>query len=63
MQADPTLYNNKWVYLSPEGKGEQYNGHGMFYWSLLPFFGPEASLIIALEHPDGVFATSNFVDQ
>ena len=60
MQADPTLYENKWVYLS--GTGEpQYDGHGMLYWMILPDFGPIGAALHELANPDGVFSTSNLV--
>ena len=60
MQADQTLYENKWVYLSGTG-GEQWNGHGMFYWMILPMFGPTASAELEQEYFDGVFAIRNLV--
>ncbi len=61
MQAGSPVYSNKWIYLSGETSGNQYNGHGMFYWWLLPVFGPTYSLIITGQHPGGVFFTMNSV--
>ncbi|MCW4053557.1 MAG: rhodanese-like domain-containing protein [Candidatus Bathyarchaeota archaeon] len=60
MQADQTLYENKWVYLSGTG-GEQWNGHGMWYWMILPMFGPAASAELEQEYSDGVFSIRNLV--
>jgi hypothetical protein len=60
MQANPAAYNNKWVYLSGTG-GAQWNGHGMFYWVVLPLFGPIASAALEQEYSDGVFHMTNKV--
>jgi len=60
MQINPEAYDNKWVYLSGTG-GEQWNGHGMFYWMALPMFGPIASAALEQEYSDGVFHMTNHV--
>jgi len=60
MLANPEAYDNKWVYLSGTG-GEQWGGHGMFYWMALPMFGPGPAALLELEYSDGVFHMTNHV--
>ena len=60
MQTNPQLYDNMWVYLSGTG-GEQWNGHGMLYWSLLPVFGPIAAAELEQEYSEGAFRTAHQV--
>ena len=60
MQANPAAYDNKWVYLSGT-EGAQWNGHGMFYWAILPRFGPIASAALEQEYSDGVFQMTHKV--
>jgi hypothetical protein len=60
MLANPAAYHNKWVYLSGTG-GEQWNGHGMFYWAVLPKFGPIAAAALEQEYSDGAFQMTHKV--
>lgn len=69
MQINPAAYDNKWVYLSGTG-GEQWDdptdvpdkgSHGMFYWAVLPRFGPIASAALEQEYSDGVFQMTHKV--
>lgn len=69
IRADQTLYENKWVYLSGT-EGEQWDHptddpdkgtHGMWYWTILPMFGPIFSAMLEQEYSAGVFAKRNLV--
>jgi len=60
MQANPEMYENKWVFLSGAG-GALHNGHSMAYWMFLPLFGPDACGDLEVEYWDGVFFKVNIV--
>jgi hypothetical protein len=74
LSGNPTVNENKWIFLSPDGSGNQfayssgpfaaYGSHGILWW--LMFFGPaqrnatQASTIAA-NYPNGLFWNYNFV--
>ena len=69
MSGNPTVNENKWIFLSPEDSGNQYEGHGMV-WNF--FFGgmlmggmdatdaAAAATAIANAYPNGGFWNYNF---
>ena len=63
MIANPSLYENKWIYLSGENAGNNYNGHGMFYWWIRSQgFSDEQALASILErNPDGGYVKTNYI--
>ena len=75
ISGNPTVNENKWIFLSPDGSGYQFafsppnplsalGPHGSLWW--LMYLGPArrdatvASSIVT-NYPDGVFWTYNFV--
>jgi len=65
MNANPEDFENKWIYLSGENGGNEYGGHGMFYWwitSARVGFPPgQAADSILTRNPDGGFVKTNYV--
>lgn len=63
MIANPSLYENKWIYLSGENAGFNYDGHGMFYWWIRSQgFSDERALASILErNPDGGYVKTNYI--
>jgi len=62
MSGNPSVNENKWIYLSPEGSGNQYNGHGMVWWLGYLISGdPTIADYIAAEYSNGVFWKYNFI--
>ncbi len=65
MIANPSLYENKWIYLSGENAGNNYDGHGMFYWWIRSQgFSDEQALASILErNPDGGYVKTNYISR
>jgi len=77
VSGNPTVNENKWIFLSPEGSGYQFRFpdtptyheryllgyHGMIYWLFYLSFGHTPTLAddVAAAHPDGIFWNYNFV--
>jgi hypothetical protein len=62
MNGEPTVNENKWIILSPEGSGNQFGGHGMIWWLFNYTFGNSATAdLVASLYPNGVYWIYNFV--
>ncbi len=63
MAIVPSVFENKWVYLSGESGGNSYEGHGMFYWWIrTQGFSDEAALAsILARNPDGGYVKINYI--
>ena len=54
-------YENKWIYLSGEGIGPQYLGHGWMYWLFYVMGGPAAAAAAAASNPNGALWMHNTI--
>lgn len=62
VNGGPTVNENRWIYLSPEGSGNQYNGHGMVWCLFFGISGSEAiASFVASEYSNGVYWKYNFI--
>ncbi len=74
LAGKPTVNDNKWIYLSPEGSGNHFQfplpsplnalgSHGMIWWLFYLGFGRIVSVAdnAAAQYPNGVFWQYNFV--
>ena len=62
VSGGPTLNENKWIYLSPEGSGNQHDGHGMVWWLGYLISGDSTIAdYIAAEYSNGVYWKYNFI--
>ncbi len=63
MIADPSYFENKWIYLSGENSGNAFNGHGMFYWWIRAngFSDEQALASILARNPEGGYVKTNYV--
>ena len=77
LSGNPTVNENKWIFLSPEGSGNQFQfpdfppyqayhllgSHGMIWWLFYLGFGNSVTLanFVAANYPDGIFWNYNFV--
>jgi hypothetical protein len=52
-------YENKWIYLSGEGVGDQFMGHGWVYWLFFVLGGPAAAASAAASFPRGALWMHN----
>ena len=69
LNGEETQLENKWIFMSPEGSGKQFMGHGMAYWMYWGLAGgmdamPDSAIFAAEEaakSPDGIFWKYNFI--
>jgi hypothetical protein len=77
LSGNPTVNENKWIFLSSESSGNQFifpdtpayhalyllGSHGMIWWLFYFGFGHSSTLAnnVAAAHPDGVFWNYNYV--
>ena len=61
-----TVYENKWIFMSPDGSGFQftnptYGTHGAVWWFFYFAAGPTLATIIAARYPNGAYWMYTFV--
>ena len=74
LNGQPTVDENKWIFMSPEGSGNQFQfplpsplnalgSHGMIWWFFYFGFGRSVTFAnqIAAEYPNGVFYQYTFI--
>jgi len=62
INGEPAVNENKWIYLSQEGSGNQYNGHGMVWWLFYLISGSnDIASYGATRYPNGVYWKYNFI--